>query len=244
MAALLPVRAAGFHPKACKVRGGPDNSRVQQPSRWLLFAINRFCWLIAWLTLGVFFRIERRGREHLPRTGGALVISNHISWFDPPLLNLVLRRIAHWLAMVELFKPGFWQWFFTNGGVIPLNRNNPGTGPVKEAIHRLRAGGVLVLFPEGGIHEEPNTVLSGNPEFRPGAALIALKADVPIVPAIIQNARAAYQRRNWFFRRQTIRLTLGEPFRLDAGCNREAATVLMRDKLLALAAEVKKLPLP
>jgi 1-acyl-sn-glycerol-3-phosphate acyltransferase len=217
---------------------------VQRPPRWLLFAINRFCWLTAWLTLGVFFRIERCGRANLPRTGGALVISNHISWFDPPLLNLALRRIAHWLAMVELFKAGFWQWFFTNGGVIPVNRNNPGAEPVKEAIRLLRDGEVLVLFPEGRIREEPNTVLSGNPEFKPGAALIALKAGVPIVPAIIQNARAVYQKQNWFFRRQTIRLTLGEPFRLEAGCNREAATVLMREKLLALAAEVKKLPLP
>ncbi|MBI5394201.1 MAG: 1-acyl-sn-glycerol-3-phosphate acyltransferase [Verrucomicrobia bacterium] len=217
---------------------------MQQPPRLLLILINRFCWLMACLTLGVFFRIERRGRANLPRTGGVLVISNHISWFDPPLLNLALRRIPHWLAMVELFKPGFWQWFFTNGGVIPVDRNDPGIGPVKEAIHRLRTGGVLVLFPEGGIREEPNSILGGNPEFKPGAALIALKAGVPIVPAIIQNARAIYRKQNWFFRRQTIRLTLGEPFQLQPRGDREDAAALMREKLLALAAEVKKLPLP
>lgn len=219
------------------------NNRVQQPPRWLLFAINRFSWLMTWLTIGLCFRIERRGRDRLPRAGGALVISNHVSWFDPPLLNLLLNRIPHWLAMVELFKPGFWRWFFTGGGVIPVNRDDPGIGPVKEAIRRVRAGGVLVLFPEGGIRQEPNTVLGGNPEFRPGAAVIAMKAGAPIVPAIIENARAIYEKRNWFFRRQTIRLTLGEPFRLEARCDREAATALMRAKLLALAAEVKQQPL-
>lgn len=217
---------------------------MQQPPRWLLFAINRFCWLVAWLTLGVFFRIERRGSGRLPSTGGVLVISNHISWFDPPLLNLALRRIPHWLAMAELFKPGFWHWFFFSGGVIPVDRNDPGIGPVKEAIHRLRAGGVLVLFPEGGIREEPRSILGGDPDFKPGAAVIAMKAGAPIVPAIIQNARAVYQKKNWFFRRQTIRLTLGEPFRLEPRCEREAATAQMREKLLALAAEVKKSPLP
>ncbi len=216
---------------------------MQQPPRWLLFAINRFCWLMAWLTLGVFFRVERRGRSNLPRTGGVLVISNHISWFDPPLLNLLLKRIPNWLAMVELFKPGFRRWFFTGGGVIPVDRNDPGIGPVKEAIRRVRAGGVLVLFPEGGIREEPNSVLGGNPEFKPGAAMIAMRVGVPIVPAIIQNARAAYQKQNWFFRRHAIRLTLGDPFRLETKCSREAATALMRDKLLALAAAVKQRPL-
>jgi len=217
---------------------------VQQPPRWLLFAINRFAWWMTWLTVGLCFRIERRGRDRLPRTGGVLVISNHISWFDPPLLNLLLTRIPHWLAMVELFKPGFWRWFFTRGGVIPVNRNDPGIGPVKEAIRRLRAGCVLVLFPEGGIHQDPHTVLGGNPEFRPGAAVIAMKAGVPIVPAIIQNARAVYQMKNWFFRRHTIRLTLGEPFRLEPQCDRETAAALMRSKLLTLAAEVKQSPLP
>ena len=186
---------------------------------------------------------EQPVREMLILLGGVLVISNHISWFDPPLLNLALRRIAHWLAMVELFKTGFQQWFFTNGGVIPVDRDKPGTGPIKEAIRLLRDGEVLVLFPEGRIREDANSVLGGNPEFKHGAAVIALKAGVPIVPAIIQNARLAYQRQNWFFRLHTIRLTLGEPFRLAAGGDREAAITLMREKLLALAAEVKELPL-
>jgi len=212
---------------------------VRKPNQLLHVLINLAARTVAWLLFGVFFRIERRGCEHLPRAGGALVVSNHISWFDPLLLNIALPRIPHWLAMVELFGGRFWHWFFTNAGVIPIDRNHPGSAPLKEAIRRLRDGNVLALFPEGGIQHGPNSVLGGNPDIKEGAALIAMKAGVPIVPAIIDNARLAYHWKNWLFRRHAIRLTLGEPFRLPATAGRALAHAVIREKLLALAAEIK-----
>lgn len=212
---------------------------MRQPRQWLHSLLNYITLVITWMTFCTFFRVERRGRHHVPRKGGALVISNHISWFDPPLLNVVLPGIPHWLAMAELIKEGFWQWFFINVGVIPVDRNSPGSAPLKEAVRRLRAGAVLVVFPEGGIRDGEKSVLGGNPELKEGAALIALKAGVPIVPAIIDGAWLSYNWRNWFFRRYTICLTLGEPFRLPDDCDRDRANGFMREKLLALANEVK-----
>ncbi len=141
--------------------------------------------------------------------------------------------------MVELFGGRFSGWFFTHGGLIPIDRNHPRSAPLKEAIRRLRDGNVLVLFPEGGIRLDANSVLGGNPDIKEGAALIALKAGVPIVPAIIQNARIAYRLQNWFFRRHTIRLTFGEPFRLPPNANRALAHAMIREKLLLLASTVK-----
>jgi len=213
---------------------------MQQSRQWPLLLINFAGRVFAWLTFGVFFRVRRRGRHHLPRTGGVMIISNHISWFDPLLLNLVLRRAPDWLAMVELFQSRFTHWFFTHAGVIPIDRNQPGSAPLKEAIRRLRAGHALVLFPEGGIHDGPRSVLGGDPEIKEGAALIAVKAGVPMVPAIIDGARRTYVGRNWFFRRFAIRLTLGEAFRLPPKCNRAGAHAIIREKLLALAAEASR----
>ncbi|MCX6909367.1 MAG: lysophospholipid acyltransferase family protein [Verrucomicrobia bacterium] len=213
---------------------------VHQPRQWLLVTINLAARLVAWLTFGVFFRVERRGRRNLPGDGGVLVISNHISWFDPPLLNIALRRIPHWLAMMELFQSKFTHWFFTSAGVIPIDRGQPGSGPLKEAIRRLRAGHVVVLFPEGGIQDGPRSVLGGDPVIKEGAALIALKAGVPIVPAIIEGARQSYIRQNWFFRRCAIRLTLGEPFHLPPKCDRAGAHAMIREKLLGLATETRQ----
>ncbi|MFA6564944.1 MAG: lysophospholipid acyltransferase family protein [Verrucomicrobiia bacterium] len=212
---------------------------MHQPRQWLLVGINLAARLVAWLSFGLCFCVERRGMRNLPRTGGVLVISNHISWFDPPLLNIALRRIPHWLAMMELFQSKFTHWFFTRAGVIPIDRSQPGSEPLKEAIRRLRAGHVVVLFPEGGIQDGPRSVLGGDPVIKEGAALIALKAGVAIVPAIIEGARQSYVGRNWFFRRCAIRLTLGEPFRIAGATDRAAVHALMREKLLALAAEVK-----
>jgi 1-acyl-sn-glycerol-3-phosphate acyltransferase len=94
-----------------------------------------------------------------------------------------------------------------------------------------------VVFPEGGIHHGSRSVLGGDPEIKEGAALIAVKAGVPMVPAIIDGARQTYVKQNWFFRRFTIRLTLGEPFRLPPNCKRDGAHAIIREKLLALAAE-------
>jgi 1-acyl-sn-glycerol-3-phosphate acyltransferase len=213
---------------------------VHQPRQWLLVTINFAARLVAWLTFGVFFRVERRGMDYLPRAGGVLIISNHISWFDPPLLNIALRRVPHWLAMMELFQSRFTHWFFTRAGVIPIDRSQPGSAPLKETIRRLRAGHVVVLFPEGGIQDGPRSVLGGEPAIKEGAALVALKAGVPIVPAIIMGARQSYVRRNWFFRRCDIRLTLGEPFLLPPKCDRAGANALMRERLLALAAETAR----
>jgi 1-acyl-sn-glycerol-3-phosphate acyltransferase len=210
---------------------------MQQSRQWPLRLINFAGRVFTWLTFGVFFRIERRGGHHLPRTGGVMIISNHMSWFDPILLNLVLRRAPHWLAMVELFKTRFSHWFFTHAGVIPIDRSQPGSAPLKEAIRLLRAGRALVVFPEGGIHHGPHSVLGGDPEIKEGAALIAVKAGVPIVPAIIEGARQTYVKQNWFFRRCTIRLTLGEVFHLPPHYKRDGAHAGIREKLLALAAE-------
>lgn len=213
---------------------------MQQSRQWPLLLINFAGRVFTWLTFGVFFRVERRGWHNLPRTGGVMIISNHISWFDPVLLNLVLRRAPHWLAMVELFKSRFTHWFFTNAGVIPIDRNQPGSEPLKEAIRWLRAGHALVVFPEGGIHHGPHSVLGGDPVIKEGAALIAVKAGVPIVPAIIDGARDTYVRKNWWFRRFAIRLALGEPFHLPPGCKRAGAHEVIREKLLALAAEARQ----
>ncbi len=168
-----------------------------------------------------------------------MIISNHISWFDPILLNMALRRPPNWLAMVELFQSSFTYWFFTRAGVIPIDRSQPGSAPLKEGIRRLRAGYPLVVFPEGGIRHGPRSVLGGDPEIKEGAALIALKAGVPILPALIDGARDTYDKRNWWFRRFTIRLALGEPFRLPPRCDRAGAHTVMREKLLALAAEAR-----
>jgi 1-acyl-sn-glycerol-3-phosphate acyltransferase len=64
---------------------------MQQSRQWPRLLINFAGRVFTWLTFGVFFRVERRGWQNLPRTGGVMIISNHISWFDPVLLNLVLR---------------------------------------------------------------------------------------------------------------------------------------------------------
>ena len=213
---------------------------MQQPRQWLRVPVFYLTRLLMWLSFGLFFRVQVTGHERLPRTGGVLVISNHISWFDPTLLSMVLTRAPNWLAMMELFTPGFWRWFFLQIGMIPIDRNVPGSAPLKEALKRLRSGHVLVMFPEGGIRTPPKSVLGGDPEVKAGASLVALKAHVPIVPAIIEGARWAYDYRNWFFRKKDIYLALGEPFTLPLDCDREQATTIMREHLLAVATEVKK----
>ena len=211
--------------------------------------------LIFWIYNGLFtlllrgiFRTQITGRERVPRTGGLLLISNHISFVDPPLLGCVTPRQVEFMAMAELFRhpvPGF---IARAIGAFPVERTRPDQSAVREAVRRLRAGRCLGIFPEAGIRLTEQSVLGGNPQFRPGAGMIALLGQAPILPVIVRDTRQPYHWRNWLpfgrgrLGRATLRVTFGQPFSLwipqDLPLHerRSRARELVREQLLKTVA--------
>ena len=120
------------------------------------------------------------GREHIPKSGAVLLVSNHLSLADPVVLMRASPRPLVFMAKEELWRSPparailrFW------GGSFPVRRGQADIGAVRDALELLRAGYPLVLFPEGTRHPE------GLGPAHPGVGYIASRAHCPILPVAI-----------------------------------------------------------
>ena len=95
------------------------------------------------------FRIRVFGREHVPRSGGVLVVSNHQSHLDPVLIGLSCDRRLNYVARDTLFGFTPFRWLINSLDAIPIDREGLGLGGIKESLRRLKAGEMLQIFPEG-----------------------------------------------------------------------------------------------
>jgi len=207
---------------------------LRQIAFWVLYATAKL--LVAPL-LRLAFRVRVAGRERVPLTGGLLVVSNHISFADPPILGMFLPRTCWWLAMRELFEHWLFGSLARSTRCIPVDREKGDVTAVREAVRKLRAGECVVIFPEGGIRVGDQSALHGDGEFKEGASAIARMAHVPVLPVVLNGTRATYDWRNWFFRRPVIRIHFGEPFHLDRHISREEATESLRSHMADLSAK-------
>jgi 1-acyl-sn-glycerol-3-phosphate acyltransferase len=171
-------------------------------------------------------------------TGACVMVSNHISHFDPPLLSGYLPRKIDWIAMAELFGTKWSKTGFTWLDVIPVDRHGDDRQALRTAIKRLEAGRMIGIFPEGGIRDGARSILSGA-EMREGAFLLAAKAGCPVVPVVILGSERLYNRRNWIsWRRAKVYIAIGDPIFPAEGGRKQlrddtaAALIRWKDKLV------------
>jgi 1-acyl-sn-glycerol-3-phosphate acyltransferase len=185
----------------------------------------------------VIFRTKIYGIDRVPRVGGLLIVCNHISFVDPPLVGVVMPRPVQFMAMVELFRNRLLGAMLRGIHAIPVDRSRADHIAAREAIRRLRQGNCVAIFPEAGIRLGSESVLGGNPVFKPGASAIALLGSSAILPVIVRDTRKPYSWRNWL-KRETMSLTFGHPFSLwipdsHTGEERRAiAETVLREQLL------------
>jgi 1-acyl-sn-glycerol-3-phosphate acyltransferase len=162
-------------------------------------------------TLSALFRLRCHGRANLPRSGGALVAANHQSYLDPVCFGGALPRPIDYFARRSLFK-GPLGALIRALNALPVERGGRDLGAIRVAIERLRAGRVLLLFPEG-----TRTATGEVGAFEPGVAAIARRAGVPVVPAAVAGAFEAWPRGARLFRAGTpCAVALGRPIPPDA----------------------------
>jgi len=192
----------------------------------------------------VIFRARIVGRERVPLDDGLLVVSNHISFADPPVLGTMMPRPVEFMTMAEMFRKPWMAWLIRAVGCFPVDRSRVDHGAVREAIRRLRAGRCVVIFPEAGIRLTTQSVLGGDPALKAGAGSIALLAHAAVLPVIVRDTRKPYAWRNWLplhrgqLQRETISVTFGYPFclwnpeGLAADKRRLRADDVLREQLL------------
>lgn len=159
------------------------------------------CRLLARTVLGAASGWSVTGRERMPAGGGLIVASNHVSFFDPPLVGSASPRELHFLAKEELFQTPVLGPLITVLRAIPIRRGVADMSGLSRAIEVLKRGEGLLLFPEGSRMKDGEL----HPA-RPGVGMMSVHADVPIVPCFISGSNRPGQ---WWNRQARVRITFG-----------------------------------
>lgn len=164
--------------------------------------LQRLCQLV-----GVYaYRVRHSGRENIPAEGGVLVVSNHQSHFDPPLVGMACPRRMNYLARDTLFKFAPFRWLINSLDAIPIDREGIGMGGLKETLRRLKRGEMVLIFPEGTRSRDGEIS-----KFRPGFTALAVRSKAAILPVAIEGAYTAWPRRQKFPRLGKVRIHYGQP---------------------------------
>lgn len=184
---------------------------------------------IVWLFFFLLTRREVKGRANVPIKGPVLIVANHISLADPPLLGISFGRKVIFMAKDELFRSRFIAYFMRHFGTFPVNRRRFSRATLRQARQVLDDGLPLVVFPEG---KRSHT---GQLEAAlPGAALIACRSGVPIIPVGISGTKQVRGIAR-ILRRPRITVNIGRPFYLTPPDGR-----LTREELAELANSMMK----
>jgi 1-acyl-sn-glycerol-3-phosphate acyltransferase len=191
------------------------------------------------------------GAEKIPRDGGAVLVMNHISHFDPVVDAVFVhrqKRVPRFFGKESLTRTPVFGKIFVGAGQIPVSRNSAAAGDSLKAAHdALEEGKLIVIYPEGTISQDP----AGWPKKSfTGAARLALQHDVPVIPVARWGTSQIFNGYTKKFRplpRKTITHLVGEPLDLSAyrGGNTRSASMLrevtkvMMDDVTRLLAEIR-----
>src|ERR1051326_6508888 len=168
------TQAHGNQPAAASAAGRPP---AKASLIWNLGRV--FCRIV----MARYFDLKVYGANHIPATGGVLVVSNHQSYLDPIVIAVKLLRPMSYLARATLFRNRFFSWLIRNLNAFPVRRGEGDVGAVREVIRRLQEGHMLTMFPEG-----TRTLTGEMKPLEPGIGLIIKKADVAVIPAVVQGS--------------------------------------------------------
>jgi 1-acyl-sn-glycerol-3-phosphate acyltransferase len=172
-------------------------------------------------------RIYSDGTELVPKTGPALVLSNHISHFDPSLMMLGFPRVVHFMADKPLLEIPIFGKMLQWGHVFAIDRTKMDRAALRTAMDRLAAGNVVGIFPEKGIRHGKTSVLGGA-ELAIGTASLWKMMDVPVIPMVIIGSDQLYVWQN-YFRRPRVFVRVGKALPPDKNASREE----LRDRIAA-----------
>ena len=150
------------------------------------------------------------GAVELP--SGAVVVSNHISHFDPGFLTCAFDRKIDWMTTEEFYANPLGAAWLRAVDTFPVNRSRPDQRALRAGVERLRTGRWVGMFPEGGIRAGPTSILGGVAPKR-GASALARLAGVSIIPCVIFGSDRLYAPRSWrpLPPRTPVWLTIGAP---------------------------------
>ena len=142
----------------------------------------------------------------VPKKGGFLLVCNHQCLLDPMFAVIPVTRQFCFAARDSLFRVPFIGWLIRTYNSIPIRRGKPDLAAVKLCVERLKQGYGLIIFPEG-----TRTIDGKISNLKPGFGLLARKANVPIIPVVIEGAFECWPRHQKFPSPGKVDLIYGDP---------------------------------
>lgn len=171
---------------------------------------NAFYWTIqkaVWAGLRLKYSIEVHGAGRIPRKGGVILVANHCSYLDPPVVGMASPlRPVRFMGRDTLYSNPVARWFFPRVGLIALDRTKGDLGAMRTALGVLKNGEMLGLFPEGT--RSPTGKLQAA---KGGIGFLLAKSGVPVVPLYVKGTYEAFPKGAKRLRPGKIEVTVGEP---------------------------------
>jgi 1-acyl-sn-glycerol-3-phosphate acyltransferase len=202
-----------------------------RPSRRALYRLSQvFLWggLTAWTRARYFSVPDIRGRR-----GGLLIVSNHQSFLDPPLIGMALCEPIRYLARRSLFGVPALGRLIAALGAEPVSRGAADGGAVRGVMRMLRDGEAVLVFPEG-----TRTRDGSLGPFSPGPAAIAIRCGVPVLPACVEGAYECWPRTRALPRPGRVAVAFGRAVATE-GREPEDLTAELRAEVARLRARLR-----
>jgi len=190
----------------------------------------------AWAIRRLAREISVEGMERIPTHGPALLVGNHVSWLDPIFLACWLTpatgRAINWMGKAEAMRWPLIGAFLRVNGVFGVRRGAADLEAFRLAENVLREGRLLGIYPEGTRSRDGKIGT-----FREGAALLALRSGVPVIPVAVSGTEQLWPRGALLPRRaKAIRMVIGEPHRYTYEEGERPALSLVAEQMRASVA--------
>jgi 1-acyl-sn-glycerol-3-phosphate acyltransferase len=160
------------------------------------------------ITASPFFSWQVKGKENLPAQGPVIIACNHLHIADPPIVAASIPIKAVFMAKEELWHNKWSRYWVENFGAFPIKRDSFDSEAIRLSEAWLKKGISLIMFPEGARSKDAKMQKGF-----PGAALIALRTGIPIVPVAISGTEYIRNLKWSFFHHPTITINIGKPFK-------------------------------
>jgi 1-acyl-sn-glycerol-3-phosphate acyltransferase len=199
-------------------------------------------WYTFWRMIGIilvapiYFRLKVIGVEHIPKTGGFILASNHRSHLDPVILGIACFRQLSYLARSNLFHPPAFSWFIRSLNAYPIHTDDVNLSALRLAIRLLQEQNAIVIFPEG---TRSRSRLMG--QGKPGIAMMALKSKRPVIPAWIEGTEKSFPRGTKLIKPAKVTAYFGQPIWLEDLHNKDLSRVHYDEALRRIMERIRQL---
>lgn len=179
----------------------------------------------------LYFGLELRGIEWIPSDGPVIIVPNHQTFADPPLVTIPVRRPVYYMAWNRLFRIPVFGWCIRRLRAFPVELEASDARAAREVVRLLQSGEAVMIFPEGG-----RTLDGRLGPFKPGAFRLAVSLRVAILPVTIAGGHEAWPPGRMFPRPRRITITYHAPIVADTAMETRHAARQLSDRTRAAIA--------